>query len=116
MLLLEIVEESDTKVSESEALQHELSDRWKWFCREAEVIVEDLEEVLRAVDALDEAREEDGLDIIKLLLLTVRRLLRLFPRLISTTSIEGGSTALGMILDKYAAWGDMDITGLGGPG
>lgn len=103
MLLLEIVEESDTKVSESELLQHELSDRWKWLCREAEVMVDDLEEVLRAVDALDEAREEVGLDSTKLLLLTVRTLLRLLPRLISTTSMEGGSTALGMILDRYAA-------------
>lgn len=65
--------------------------------------MEDLEEVLRVVDALDEAREEVGLDSTKLLLLTVRTLLRLLPRLISTTSIEGGSTALGMILDRYAA-------------
>lgn len=103
VLLLEIVEESETKVSESELLQHELSDRWKWLCREAEVMWEDLEEVLRAVDALDEAREEVGLDRTKLLLLTVRTLLRLLPRLISTTSMEGGRTALGMILDRYAA-------------
>lgn len=103
MLLLDTVDESDTKVSESELLQHELSDRWKWFCREAEVMVEALEEVLRAVDALDDVREEVGLDTIKLLLLTVRTLLRLLPRLISTTSMDGGSTALGMILDRYAA-------------
>lgn len=104
VLLLEIVEELDTKVSEeSELLQHELSDRLKWFWREAEVIVDDLEEVVLEDEALDDGRDEAGLDSSRLLLLTVRRLLRLRPRLISTTSIEGGSTALGIILDIYAA-------------
>ena len=91
VLLLEMVEESDTKVSEdSELLQPELSGGF----REEVVMVE-------ALDALEEARDEDGdgLDTSRLLLLTVRTLLRLRPRLISTTSMEGGNTALGMILD-----------------
>lgn len=50
-------------------------------------------------EALEEVREGAGLDSNRLPLLTVRTLLRLCPRLISTTSMEGGSTALGMILD-----------------
>ena len=51
-------------------------------------------------EALEEALEEAGLARSRLLLLTVRTLFRLRPRLISTTSMEGGSTALGMILDR----------------
>lgn len=99
VLLLEMVEESDTKVSEdSELLQQELSDTLRGLWREAEVIVEALEEVV-LVEALEEARDGAGLDSTRLLLLTVRTLLRLRPRLISTTSMEGGNTALGMILD-----------------
>lgn len=99
VLLLEMVEESDTRVSEdSELLQHELSDIFGGFWREAEVIVEAFEELV-LVEALDEARDGAGLDSTRLLLLTVRTLLRLLPRLISTTSMEGGRTAFGMILD-----------------
>lgn len=60
---------------------------------------EALEEVVLVEDALEEAREGAGLESSRLLLLTVRRLLRLRPRLISTTSMDGGNTALGMILD-----------------
>lgn len=94
-----MVEESDTNVSEdSELLQHELS-VMGGFCWEAEVMVEALEELVLVEEALEEAREVAGLDITRLLLLTVRTLLRLRPRLISTTSMEGGKTALGMILD-----------------
>lgn len=105
VLLLEMVEDSDTSVSDdSELLQQEPSDMLGGLCCEAEVMVE----------AREEAREGTGLDTSRLLLLTVRTLLRLRPRLISTTSMEGGSTALGMILDMYAACGDMDMTGLGG--
>lgn len=50
-------------------------------------------------EAREEAREEAGLASSRLLLLTVRTLLRLRFRVISTTSMEGSSTALGMILD-----------------
>lgn len=63
-----------------------------------EALEDGLEEIVLD-DALEEAREEAGLDSTRLLLLTVRTLLRLRPRLISTTSMEGGNTALGMILD-----------------
>lgn len=49
--------------------------------------------------ALEGGREVAGLDSTRLPLLTVRTLLRLLARLISTTSIEGGSTAFGIILD-----------------
>lgn len=62
-------------------------------------MLEALEEVVLEEEALEEAREGAGLDSSRLVLLTVRRLLRLRPRLISTTSMEGGNTALGMILD-----------------
>lgn len=61
--------------------------------------MEALEEVVLDEEALEEARDGVGLESSRLLLLTVRRLLRLRPRLISTTSMEGGNTALGMILD-----------------
>lgn len=89
VVLLETVEDSDTKVSEEpELLQQELSYR---FCGLA---VEALEE-----QALEGGRDGAGLDSSRLPWLTVRTLLRLRPRLISTTSMEGGRTALGMILD-----------------
>lgn len=95
-----MVEESDTKVSdESELLQHDVSDRFGGLLREAEVMVDDLEEVVLTEDALEEARDGAGLESSRLLLLTVRTLFRLRPRLISTTSIAGGKMALGMILD-----------------
>lgn len=103
MLLLEMVEESDTSVSEeSERLQLELSE--DSVGRRAEAREDEREEV----------REGAGLADARLHLLTVRTLLRIRLRLISTTSTEGGSTALGMILDRYVAWGEMYITGLGG--
>lgn len=99
MLLLEMVEESDTSVSEeSERLQLELSE----------------DSVGRRAEAREEVREGAGLADARLHLLTVRTLLRVRLRLISTTSTEGGSTALGMILDMYVPWGEMYITGLGG--
>lgn len=89
VVLLETVEESDTKVSvEPESLQQELSDGFGGLALEA------LEE-----QALEDGRDVAGLDSSRLPWLTVRTLLRLRPRLISTTSIDGGRTALGMILD-----------------
>lgn len=51
-------------------------------------------------EALEEARLEAGLARSRLLLEMVRTLFRLRPRLISNTSMDGGSTALGMILDR----------------
>lgn len=90
VLLEKTVEESDTRVSEdSEWLHPELSEKCGGLYREAEDMAE----------AREEALEEAGLASRSLLLLTVRTLLRLRLWLISTTSMEGGSTALGMILD-----------------
>lgn len=62
-------------------------------------MLEALEEVVLDEEALEDAREGAGLESSRLLLLTVRRLLRLCLRQISTTSMDGGNTALGMILD-----------------
>lgn len=61
-------------------------------------MLESCEAVVLHEEAREEARDEAGLESSRLLLLTVRRL-RLRPRFISTTSMEGGNTALGMILD-----------------
>lgn len=95
MLLLERVDDSDTSVSEeSDRLQADKFER----------TVERWEEIL------EDARVEAGLADTRLLLLTVRTLLRLRLRLSATTSTEGGSTAFGMIFDMYVAWGEMDIT------
>lgn len=90
-----MVEESDTSVSDDPELLHiEYSER----------VVEHFEE------ALEDGRVDAGLADTRLLLLTVRTLLRLWQRLSSTTSTDGGSTAFGMILDMYVACGEMDMT------
>ncbi len=54
-------------------------------------------------ETLEEARVDAGLADTRLLLLMVRTLLRLWLRLSSTTSPDGGSTAFGIILDMYVA-------------
>lgn len=65
-------------------------------------------------DARDEALDGAGLADARLLLLTMRTLLRLLLRLSSTTSTDGGSMAFGIILDLYVASGETYITGLDG--
>lgn len=119
VLLLEMVEESETSVSDDpEQLQPEDSERVAVRWVEArEEIREDITDGAREEnreDARDEALDGAGLADARLLLLTMRTLLRLLLRLSSTTSTDGGSTAFGMILDMYVASGETYITGLDG--
>lgn len=81
---MEIVEESDTNVSEDPDLLYSLM---------SERIVE------RCEETLEDARDGAGLADTRLLLLTVRTLLRHRLRLSSTTSTDGGSTAFRIIVD-----------------
>lgn len=122
-----MVEESETSVSDDpERLQPEESESGPERRVEAreeareeipegarEDILEGAREEIRD-GAREEARVEDGLADARLLLLTMRTLLRLLLRLSSTTSTEGGSIALGMIFERYVACGETYITGLGG--
>lgn len=108
-----MVEESETSVSDDpERLQPEHSERVAVRRVEArEESREDIKDGARE-DARDEALDGAGLADARLLLLTIRTLLRLLLRLSSTTSTDGGSIAFGMILDMYVASGETYITGL----
>lgn len=114
-----MVDESETSVSDDpERLQPEHSERVAVRQVEArEEIREDISDGAREEnreDARDEALDGAGLADARLLLLTMRTLLRLLLRLSSTTSTDEGSMAFGMILDMYVASGETYITGLDG--
>lgn len=114
-----MVEESETSVSDDpERLQPEHSEgvmvRW---VEAREEIREDITDGVREEnreDTRDEALDGAGLADARLLLLTIRTLLRLLLRLSSTTSTDGGNIAFGMILDMYVPSGETYITGLDG--
>lgn len=117
MLLLETVEESETSVSDDpEQLQPEHSEGvavlWVEAREESREDIKDCAREESREDARDEALDGAGLADARLLLLTIRTLLRLLLRLSSTTSTDGGSIAFGMILDMYVASGETYITGL----
>lgn len=114
-----MVEESETSVSDDpELLQPENSERVA--VRRVEAREEHREDIRDGArdenleDARDEALDGAGLADARLLLLTMRTLLRLLLRLSSTTSTDGGSIAFGIILDMYVASGETYITGLDG--